>query len=206
MKFSKWTAIARGSFGITPPQTTTVYSLSSQQIQEAETIAQGLIDVINQIFGTSSLPPVIAFGGGKTTFLATLPGAAANFAEMLSLVRHGRRILLRAQDGQPATFFVGDRVPVSAYDFCSEHHIGGNQQRQRCRSNSGSADQLCGGEFACFRGHSRPARQLASNDLIVANSADNTVSVLAWKWRRDIRRTDDVPDGDDSGLDCDAAI
>ena len=58
----------------------------------------------------STAPPVIAFGGGLSTFLATLPGAAANFSEMLSLVRHGRRVLLRAQDGQPATFFVGDRI------------------------------------------------------------------------------------------------
>ena len=36
---------------------------------------------------------------------------------MLSLVQHGRRILLRAQDGQPATFFVGDRVPVELSSF-----------------------------------------------------------------------------------------
>src|SRR6266566_4857814 len=40
--------------------------------------------------GTSSLssliPPLIAFGGGKSTFLLTLPGAAADFSNALSLL------------------------------------------------------------------------------------------------------------------------
>ena len=67
--------------------------------------------------GTSSLssliPPLIAFGGGKSTFLLTLPGAAADFSNALSLVQSGRQVLMRAQDGKPATFFVGDRFPIT---------------------------------------------------------------------------------------------
>src|SRR5229473_3305566 len=67
--------------------------------------------------GTSSvsslIPPLIAFGGGKSTFLLTLPGAAADFSNALSLVQSGRQVLMRAQDGKPATFFVGDRFPIT---------------------------------------------------------------------------------------------
>ncbi|HEY6903444.1 MAG TPA: FG-GAP-like repeat-containing protein, partial [Candidatus Acidoferrales bacterium] len=162
--------------GITPPQTAKVYSISSQQIQQAAQSAQGLIDVINQIFGSSSVPPVIAFGGGRTTFLATLPGAAANFAEMLSLVRHGRRILLRAQDGQPATFFVGDRIPVSLTTFAPSITSAGV-------SNGGAASVAA--PLTNYAAGNTPAfvatadlRGNSINDLILANAADNTVSVL----------------------------
>jgi type II secretory pathway component GspD/PulD (secretin) len=161
--------------GITPPQTAKIFSISSQQIQEAAQSTQGLIDVINQIFGTSSIPPVIAFGGGQTTFLATLPGAAANFAEMLSLVRHGRRILLRAQDGRPATFFVGDRVPVSLTTFAPSLTSAGT-------APSGAVPTAplinygVGNSPAFVTAGSLRANSIS--DLIVANSADNTVSVL----------------------------
>ena len=59
------------------------------------------------------IPPLIAVGGGKTTFLLTLPSGAVDFSNALSLVHSGRQVLLRAQDGKPATFFVGDRFPVT---------------------------------------------------------------------------------------------
>jgi type II secretory pathway component GspD/PulD (secretin) len=62
---------------------------------------------------SSLIPPLIAVGGGKTTFLLTLPGTAADFSDALSLVQSGRQVLMRAQDGKPATFFVGDRFPVT---------------------------------------------------------------------------------------------
>jgi len=65
----------------------------------------------------SVLPPLIAFGGGKTIFLATMPGATANFSQTLGTVRSAQRILLRAQDGKAATFFVGDRYPISLAYF-----------------------------------------------------------------------------------------
>ena len=164
--------------GITPPQTAKIFSISSQQIQEAAQSNQGLIDVINQIFGSSSIPPVIAFGGGKTTFLATLPGAAANFAEMLSLVRHGRRILLRAQDGRPATFFVGDRIPVSLTTFAPSLTSAGV-------SNSATGAAAVAAPLTNYAVGNTPSfvaiadlRGMSINDLVVANAADNTVSVL----------------------------
>lgn len=123
--------------GITPGTSSEIFSVSKQQLQQAEQSTQGLVSVLTQIFGQPSsltglgtgqigslvgsgqislnslIPPLVAFGGGQTTFFATLPGTAANFSETLSLVRSGRRVFLRAQDARPATFFVGDRVPIS---------------------------------------------------------------------------------------------
>jgi Flp pilus assembly secretin CpaC len=134
---------AATQLGITPPQTAQAFALSSQEIQEAESGASGLVSVIQQIFGTSSglsglsstqlasllgagtlgvgslIPPLVAFGGGKSTFLATLPGAAAAFGETLSTVRAGRRVLLREEDAKPNTFFVGERVPIDLAQYSS---------------------------------------------------------------------------------------
>jgi Bacterial type II and III secretion system protein/FG-GAP-like repeat len=159
--------------GITPPQTATVYTLSPEQIAEAEASEQGLINVITQVLGTP-VPNVIAFGGGATTFFATLPGASADFGEMLSVVKQGRRVLLRAQDGQPATIFVGDRVPVSLSAFSPSLQNGtltpstiANPLVNYATGNSPSfiaTDILRGAGFP--------------TDLVVANSADNNISVL----------------------------
>lgn len=112
--------------GITPPSSTTVYTLSTADIQQLQAAQNSgtLLSVVQSLFGStgtlgastgglaSVLPPLIAFGGGKSIFLATVPGASANFSQTLSAVRSAQRILLRAQDGKPATFFVGDRYPI----------------------------------------------------------------------------------------------
>jgi hypothetical protein len=188
------------TLGVTPPDTAQVFSLSSQQIQEAQQSFAGLVDVITQVFGqpsalsgltatqiasllgsgqvtpTAVLPPVIAFGGGKSTFLATLPGAAANFSRMLSVIRQGRRILLRAKDGQPATFFVGDRIPVSLASFSpSLAGTGGNIPT--LISANFPATNYAAGQAPSFV-VAASLRDNGTNDLVVANSADNTVSVL----------------------------
>ncbi len=160
--------------GITPPQSSRVFTVSSQQIQEAAASEEGLINVIEQVLGTTT-PNVIAFGGGLTTFFATLPGTAANFAEMLSVVRHGRRVLLRAQDGKPATFFVGDRIPVSLSTFSpsllnGSLTPGGAIVNPLANYPAGNSPSYIA--TAVLRGGS------FTNDLIVANSVDNTVSVL----------------------------
>jgi general secretion pathway protein D len=117
---------AAHTLGITPPTSSTVFTLSPTEIQQLQAAQNNgtLLSVIQTIFGSigalgtstgglgSVLPPVIAFGGGKSIFLATVPGASANFSQTLSAVRSAQRILLRAQDGKPATFFVGDRYPI----------------------------------------------------------------------------------------------
>jgi Flp pilus assembly secretin CpaC len=113
--------------GIAPPTSSTLFALSTsdarrlQAAQNSGTLIQELQSLFSSggalagLAAASSgvLPPLIAFGGGKTIFLATMPGAAANFSRTLNTVRSAQRILLRAQDGKAATFFVGDRVPVS---------------------------------------------------------------------------------------------
>lgn len=132
---------AATALGITPPTNARSFTLTPQQIAEAQQGASGLVSVIQQIFGSagnltglsstqlaslvgsgtlgvgSLIPPILAFGGGRTTFLATMPGAALAFSQTLNTVRAGRRVLLRAEDAKPATFFVGDRIPVALAQF-----------------------------------------------------------------------------------------
>lgn len=186
--------------GITPPQTGTVYTITPQQITEAEQSVSGLVSVLEQIFGTPSslsglnssqigsllssgqlsagtlIPPLVAFGGGMTTFFSTLPGASANFSTVLSLVHSGQRIILRADDGKPATFFVGDRVPVSLGQYSA--------------SLTGTAAGLSGVTSQSFPTTTLPTgagpqfitvadlRDQGSTDLVVANSTDSTLSVF----------------------------
>lgn len=180
--------------GVTPPQTATVYSLSKQEVQEAQQSAAGLVAVLEQIFGTPSslsgltptqiasgqsnvaslIPPLVAFGGGRTTFLATLPGAAANFAVMLSLVRQGQRILLRAEDGKPATFFVGERYPVSLAQYSAS--LGSGVSSIITASDLKESD-LTTGNLPTFV-TAADLRNKSIQDLIVSNFSDNTVSVF----------------------------
>jgi Flp pilus assembly secretin CpaC len=108
--------------GITPPTSTSAFALTLPEIQQLQASQNNgtLIQTLQSIFGSSAvssatgsaLPALIAFGGGKTIFLATMPSVTANFGAALSTVRSAQRILLRAQDGKPATFFVGDRYPI----------------------------------------------------------------------------------------------
>src|SRR5262249_33241092 len=72
--------------------------------------------LVNQVFtakGITPAPPVIPVGGGKSTYLLNLPSTSANFSDALSLVKTGREVLMRVQDTKPATFFVGQRFPVT---------------------------------------------------------------------------------------------
>jgi general secretion pathway protein D len=111
--------------GITPPSAVHLFTLNPQllpQLRNASSLTS-LLTLLAGVFGgaatggalnlPSLVPSVAAIGGGKSTFLLSLPGGAADFSQGLSLVHSGRQILLRAQDGKPATFFVGDRYPVT---------------------------------------------------------------------------------------------
>lgn len=114
--------------GILPPTSAELISLTPTiltQLQQAKDLAT-LITLLAGLFGkggaansssslnpSSLIPPLALLGGGKTTFLLTLPAAAAQFSDALSLVHSGRQVLLRAQDGKQASFFVGDRVPIT---------------------------------------------------------------------------------------------
>lgn len=185
--------------GITPPQTSTVYSIASQQLNEASTLT-GLIGVLTQIFGTPSslsgltpvqianeissgqinigslVPPnLVAFGGGKSTFLATMPGATGNLSQTLSLVHSGRRVLLRAEDGEPANFFVGEKFPVSLAQYSSS--LTSNVNTTAISSQNFPISTLTTGNAPTFI----TAASLRANniqDLIVSNGTDNTISVF----------------------------
>ncbi len=106
------------ALGITPPASEQLIGLNTSDLKKlkSSTNLTNLLTNIQQVFagkGFSSIPSVIPIGGGLSTFLLTLPSFAANFSETLSLVQSGRQVLLRAQDGKPASFFVGDRFPIT---------------------------------------------------------------------------------------------
>lgn len=191
------------NLGIVPPQTSHVFSLSPQQIQEVEAGGTSLVNVIQQIFGLPSsvsglspsqiaallgsgqlgigslIPPLVAFGGGDSTFLATMPGATANFSEMLSLVKRGDRVLLRAQDGQPATFFVGDRVPVSLSSFSSsEEGLGGTVPGVSSTSFPTTNYSVGKSPLAIVSANFHDLSSTTTTDLAVANQAEGTISIL----------------------------
>src|SRR5229473_940616 len=106
------------ALGITPPASEQLIGLNTSDLNKlkSSTNLTNLLTNIQQVFagkGFSSIPAVVAIGGGLSTFLLTLPSFAANFSDTLSLVHSGRQVLLRAQDGKPASFFVGDRFPIT---------------------------------------------------------------------------------------------
>ncbi len=106
------------SLGITPPASEQLIGLNTADLNKlkSSTTLTNLLTNIQQVFagkGFSGIPAVIPIGGGLSTFLLTLPSGAANFSDSLSLVQSGRQVLLRAQDGKPASFFVGDRFPIT---------------------------------------------------------------------------------------------
>jgi Bacterial type II and III secretion system protein/FG-GAP-like repeat len=107
------------NLGITPPSSTQAIPLNSQtvaQLDQASNVTN-LLTLISQVFQTQGITAsptdIFPVGGGRSTFLLTMPSATANFSEALSLVRSGREFWMRAQDGKPATFFAGERFPIT---------------------------------------------------------------------------------------------
>ncbi len=167
--------------GITPPTSARASSLSRQDLLDVQNAAtsQQLLAVIQRIFGTTSgggllgglLPPLVAFGGGLTTFFSTPPGMQADFSQTLGTVRSAQRLLLRAQDGQAATFFQGTHFPIALSLLSSD--LANAQIAQGALPRS---DLLAGkAPSAVVTGSLRGNGKL---DLIVANKTDNSISVF----------------------------
>lgn len=174
--------------GITPPSSSSVFALTLPEIQQLQAAQNNgtLVQVLQTIFGSSAvsaasgsaLPALIAFGGGKTIFLATMPSVNANFSEALNAVQSAQRVLLRAQDGKPATFFVGDRYPIDFGSLSSDVNptstgltaallSGLSLPRTDYATGNGPVSVA----IADFNKDSHP-------DLVVANQADRTISIL----------------------------
>src|SRR5215469_3614875 len=179
--------------GITPPSKISLIAVSptlANQLKTAPSLT-ALLTLLASVFGgpigaaasgglgslASAIPPVAAIGGGKTLFLLTLPSASADFAESLSLVHSGRQVLLRAQDGKAATFFVGDRYPVTL------SLLSGSLGSTGFTPNPGGTGITIPSEqFTVGQGPvalvAADFRNVGEQDLGVLNEIDNTVTIL----------------------------
>jgi len=155
------------------------------QLRQAKDLS-ALLTLLAGIFGAattggafslaSAVPPFIAVGGGKSTLLLTLPGTAAQFSDALTTVQSGREVLLRAQDNKPATFFVGDRFPVTL------SLLSGSVGSGLTANPGGAANPFPSTTYNVGAG---PVALVAADlenrgllDLAVVNELDNTVSIL----------------------------
>ena len=117
---------------------------------------------------------------------------------MLSLVQHGRRILLRAEDGQAATFFVGDRVPVELSNYSASLSGTGTSVEGLSAPNFPTTNYTVGAGPTFVATAS--LRDNSIDDLIVTNFTDNTVSVLLGNGDGTFGAQTTFPTGFGSGL------
>ena len=179
------------NLGVLPPASTTLYSIPpslAKSLRSAPDLSS-LLTLLTQVFGgaasaaggiaslASSIPPIAAIGGGKTTFLLGLPTFKAQFSQALSLVHSGREVLMRAQDGKPATFFVGDRYPITL------SLLSGSLGASSFVPNPGGTSITIPTQQ--FTVGNRPVAMISADfrssgtlDLALLNQADNTLTIL----------------------------
>ena len=169
------------NLGIVGPQSAQIFSIPTNVVSELTNGTTSFATIITQIFGSSSLPAFLAFGGGLTTYLYTIPDAVLNFSNFLSTVHAGRRMLLRAEDGHAATFFLGQRFPVSLAQFSSSL---GSSAGTSIVSSGGSltASDLGISFLSTGNGPDFVATADLNNDgfqdVIAANFTDGTLSIF----------------------------
>src|SRR5271163_285019 len=180
------------TLGILPPASLELISLSTgiiSQLEAAKDIGT-LVTLLASIFGnggtaasagtslTSLIPPVARVGGGNTTFLLTMPTFAAQFSDALTLVHSGTQVLLRAQDGKPASFFVGDRYPVTLSLLSGS--LGASTAATSVGAVTGSI--LPSNSYNVGIGPvaltAADFRNIGLPDLAVVNEIDNTLTIL----------------------------
>ncbi len=183
------------NLGITPSSSIRLVTLTpslANQVRSAQSVT-ALLTILATIFGTpaaggavtslsSAIPGLIALGGGKSTFLLTLPSATANFAQGLSLVHSSSQVLLRAQDGKPATFFVGDRYPVTLSLLSSSLSSTGSAATSISAGGTATGATINEQTFTVGQGPvalvSGDFRNAGEPDLAVLNQIDNTLTIL----------------------------
>lgn len=178
--------------GITPPSSSQAFLITPNDVRKLEqaTTLQSALTILGQLLsarGLTTIPGFTLVGGGYTRFLLTLPGVAADFSDALSLVQSGRQVLLRAQDSKPATFFVGDRFPVTL-SLLSGSVGAGITTPTTTRNNNGSFTPIpTSANFpeTSFTVGKNPVALAAQDfnadglpDIAVANHDDNTISIL----------------------------
>jgi len=175
--------------GITPPASAKLFLISPSDIRslQASSDLNNALTILGQLLsakGLNIVPGFTLLGGGYTTFLLTLPGVAANFSDALNLVQSGRQVLLRAQDGKPATFFVGDHFPITLSLLSGSLSGGGNATTTSNNSFLGVPTSANFPETSFAVGNN-PVALAASDfnfdslpDLAVANHDDDTISIL----------------------------
>jgi Flp pilus assembly secretin CpaC len=172
---------AARTLGITPPSSVQAFPLNTQQVAQLEqaTDIANLLTLVAQVFSangiTASPTDVLPVGGGKSTFLLTMPSASATFSNGLSLVKSGRQILMRAQDGKAATFFVGQRFPVTLSLLSTS--LGGTTI-----GGAVTSTVFARTDFAVGNAPVAVVAQDFNNDalldLAVVNQADSSISIL----------------------------
>jgi tetratricopeptide (TPR) repeat protein len=180
------------TLGILPPSSTELIALTPTlitQLKAAQDVST-LITLLASIFGnggtsasagsslSSLVPPLALVGGGKTTFLLTTPTVAAQFSDALTLVHSGNQVLLRAQDGKPASFFVGDRYPITLSLLSGS--LGASTPATSVGGVSSSllpstSYNVGVGPVAITSGD---FRNVGLQDLAVINEIDNTLTIL----------------------------
>ncbi len=168
--------------GITPPASATIYYLDPPLLAQlkAATTVSALLGILASVFGTGSvttLPNVAGFGGGKSTFLISLPTVSGQISESLSLVQSGRQVLMRAEDAKPATFFVGERYPITLSLLSAS--LG---SATPTASVGGSTTTIPVQQFTVGKGPVSMAnadfRNMGVQDLAVVNQVDDTITIL----------------------------
>lgn len=168
------------NLGLVPPTTARAIPLSTADVKSLlqATDLANLLSLVQQVFaahGISPVPPVIPVGGGRSTFLLNLPGTSANFSDALSLVKSGRQVFMRVQDAKPATFFVGQRFPVTLSLLSTS--LGGTAVAGAIPSTVFPRTDFNVGQIPVavaagdFNNDAKP-------DLAVANQQDNSISIL----------------------------
>jgi type II secretory pathway component GspD/PulD (secretin) len=177
--------------GITPPASGQAFLISPNDIKALSSASDltNALTILGQLFsaqGITSIPGFTLVGGGYSTFLLTLPSTAANFSDALTLVQSGRQILMRAQDGKPATFFVGDRYPITLSLLSGSLGTGsGTSTTNGSVPVIGALPSATQFPETTFNVGNNPVALAAAAysggtlpDLAVVNQNDNTISIL----------------------------